>query len=364
MTRLLIAGGGTGGHLFPGIAVAEEFMRGDPKTEVLFVGTGRPVEAEVLGARGLSAVRITAAGFKGKGIRGRIRSLASVPVGLFQSMGIIKRFNPSMVFGVGGYSSGPVGLAARLMGRPTAIHEQNSVPGMTNRILGRLVDLVFISFESSRSFFPQDKVRLTGNPIRAEIAAAADVERPVRSEGSLTLLVVGGSQGARAVNRAAVGAVSLLVSRFPGLRLIHQTGEPDYEEVRSAYERIGLRAEVAPFIQDMGRVYQAADLVLGRAGALTVAEVAAMGLPAVFVPLPTAASNHQEINARSLADVGAARIILQRDLTADTLAGVLAELMNDLSGLVDMAKAARNTARPAAAREIRDHCLTFLEAAA
>ena len=337
-----------------------EFLDREAGSEVLFVGTGRPVEAEVLGRRGLDSRKITAAGFKGKGLLGRLRSLASLPVGLVQSMAIIAGFRPDVVFGVGGYSSGPVGVAARMMGCLTAIHEQNSIPGLTNRLLGRLVHLVFISFESSRRFFPADKTRLTGNPIRREIAAAARAREEREADG-FTLLIVGGSQGAHAVNVAAVGAVGLLAEELPSLSVIHQTGPADYDLVLSAYEKMDIRTEVQAFIQDMARAYLAADLVVGRAGALTVAEIAAMGLPALFIPLPTAANNHQEINARSMTEAGAAEIILQADLTPEVLAERVGRLAGDRDRLEDMARAAASEARPEAAAAICDLCLDLLE---
>ena len=356
MFRLLVAGGGTGGHLFPGIAVAEEFLRRDRSTQVLFVGTGRPVEAEILGKRGLPTKSITAAGFKGKGLLGRMRSLFSLPLGLYQSLKIIAGFKPDMVLGVGGYVSGPVGVAARLMGRPTAIHEQNSIPGMTNRLLGRLVHLVFISFESSAALFPRGKTRLTGNPIRREIAA---IKRTPDRNAPFTVLVVGGSQGARAINQAMVKAWPLLNQAAINLRLIHQTGQADFETVNNAYAEMKQAVEVKPFIDDMDRAYLAADLVVCRAGALTVSELAVVGLPAVFIPLPTAANNHQEFNARSLVDVGAAEMILQKDLTPQVLAETIRRLAGDRDLLTRMEQKASQAARPEATQAICDICLEF-----
>ena len=355
-----MAGGGTGGHLFPGIAVAEEFLRRDQGAEILFVGTGRPVEAEVLGRRNLQCRSITAAGLKGKGLWGRIRSLAALPVGLFQSLTVIAGFKPDLVLGVGGYVSGPVGLAASLLGKLTAIHEQNSIPGMTNRLLGRFVDLVFISFDSSRLFFPPAKTHLTGNPIRAEITTAA-AEAEYGPKKDFTLLVIGGSQGARAINHAAVGAIRILAGRGRAPRLIHQTGTADLEQVRSDYNGLPVDAEVRAFIQDMERAYAQADLVISRAGALSVAELAAMGRPAVFVPLPTAADNHQEHNARWLVEAGAAEMIRQSELTPQSLAGVIERLRKNPESLREMARRSSEAARPDAVRMIVDICQSFIE---
>lgn len=359
VNRLLVAGGGTGGHLFPGVAVAEEVRRRNPNADVLFVGTGRPVEVEVFRRLGLASRKITAMGLKGKTLWERVRALAAVPVGLFQSAGIVMRFKPDMVLGVGGYSSGPVCLAARIMGYPTAIHEQNSVPGLTNRLLGRVVNLIFISFESARSFFPAAKTHLTGNPIRREIAEATTTPAAPQA-GGLTVLVVGGSQGAHAVNQAVIEAMRLLGPERDRFTMIHQTGTADVDAVRSAYRDLNMTADVRPFIQEMGVAYQAADLVVSRAGALTVAEVAAMGRAAIFVPLPTAANNHQEINARSLVEAGAAEIILQKDLTPERLAERIRSLAEDRDRLQAMGRAAREAARPEAAAAICDLCRDFL----
>ncbi|MFH1138918.1 MAG: undecaprenyldiphospho-muramoylpentapeptide beta-N-acetylglucosaminyltransferase [Pseudomonadota bacterium] len=352
--RLLVAGGGTGGHLFPGVAVAEEFRRRDPRAEIIFVGTGRPVEAEILSQRGIKNRTITALGLKGKGAWSRVKALAVLPAGLFQSLLIVQGFKPDLVLGVGGYVSGPVVLAARLLGRPTAIQEQNSIPGATNRLLGHVVDLVFIGFEASSGFFPARKTRLTGNPIRVEIQAAAREQRD--RDKPFVLLVAGGSLGARALNQAAVEAVRLLSAQ--GLRpgVIHQTGTEDFETVKKAYDNLGVAAEVKPFFQDMERAYREASLVLCRAGALTAAEVSAMGLPAIFVPLPWAADNHQEHNARFLAEAGAAEILRQGDLTPESLADLIRSLAQDQNRLEKMARAARRVARPDAAREICDLC--------
>ena len=354
--RLMVAGGGTGGHLFPGVAVAEEFLSRDPETKVLFVGTGRPVEAAVLDPRNLPHRTITAAGLKGMGLIGRLRSLARIPVGLLQSLGIIMGFKPDVVLGVGGYVSGPVGLAAKILMRPAAVQEQNSIPGLTNRMLGRIVDAVFISFEASRKFFPAGKVHMTGNPVRREIAAAAGAERRSSGEG-FTLLVAGGSQGAHAVNMAVVEAVRLLAGEVRGVRVIHQTGSADEAEVRAAYSSMGVKAEVEAFIHDMERVYLEADLAICRAGALTLAEISALGLPSILIPLPTAADNHQEINALSLVEAGAAEMIVQKDLTAETLSGRIKALAGNRSALDRMSLAARTASRPDAVAAICDLCL-------
>jgi UDP-N-acetylglucosamine--N-acetylmuramyl-(pentapeptide) pyrophosphoryl-undecaprenol N-acetylglucosamine transferase len=245
------------------------------------------------------------------------------------------------------------------MGRTTAIHEQNSVPGLTNKTLGKLVDLIFISFESSARFFPAEKTHLTGNPIRREIASMDGRARDFGSE-SLTLLVGGGSQGAHRVNEAALEAAQVLAAKGTNFRVIHQTGAADLESVREAYRRMGVDAEVQSFFSDMERVYQEADLAILRAGALTIAEISAAGLPAIFIPLPTAADNHQEINARSLVDRGAADMILQRDLTGTLLADRIVGLIEKPEALAVMSENARKTALPRSAERICDLCEAYL----
>jgi len=360
MFRLLMAGGGTGGHLFPAVAVAEEFMRRETDTEVLFVGTGRPLEQEILGPRGFNTRKITASGFMGKSLPARLLSMAEIPVGLAQSAGILLRFKPHLIFCLGGYSAGPMGLMARCFNVPTAVHEQNSIPGMTTQILGRLADLIFISFESSRKFFPPSKTCLTGNPVRQEIMKLGEIEEKNSGDG-FNLLVVGGSQGAHAVNMAVIECMKSLDQRRLELSIIHQTGTADYEIVRRAYQDMKLKAEVHPFIQDMGRAYKKADLVISRAGALTVAELAALGRPAIFIPLPTAAKNHQEINALSLVEAGGAEMIRQKDLTPLLLAEKLITYMDDPATLKKMGRLAKEASRPFAAREICNICLEYLK---
>jgi UDP-N-acetylglucosamine--N-acetylmuramyl-(pentapeptide) pyrophosphoryl-undecaprenol N-acetylglucosamine transferase len=349
--RLMVAGGGTGGHIFPGVAVAEEILRRDREARVLFVGTGRPVEADVLGVRGLACRTIRSSGLKGKGLFARLRSLILLPVGFIQAMHLVYTFKPDVVIGVGGYVSGPVCLAARIQGRLTAIQEQNSIPGLTNRLLGRVVHLVFTGFESANAYFPAAKVHMTGNPIREEIIKAGAT--PMGTGSPFVLVVVGGSQGAHAINLAVAQAVKLLRRDF-NLKLIHQTGSSDYQFVQEEYDDMGYEADVYPFIRDMPSVYAEADLIVCRAGALTVSEIAAMGRPSLFIPLPTAADNHQESNARWLVRAGAAEIILQPELTPETLAATIRRLAYDRTKRLSMAKAAVRVARPDATSRIVD----------
>ncbi len=356
--RLLITGGGTGGHLFPGIALAQGVKSRYPASEVLFIGTDRHVDRVALGRVGFETRTIRAEGVKGKTVGETLRALFLLPVSLFQAAGLIRRFRPDVVFGVGGYVTGPVLLAARLMGCPTCIHEQNSIPGIANRILGRLVDRVFLSLPGSEKFFPPAKTVLTGNPVRGEILAPPPARDP---QAPLTLAVLGGSQGARAVNRLMVEAMEKIASRLPaGLRLIHQTGAADRDMVRHGYQRLGLEAEVEAFFTDMAGLYQRADLVVARAGATTLAELMVRGLPAIFIPYPYAADNHQAENARYAVEAGAALVHEQAGLTPEILGRDILALLADGDRRAEMARRAAALAMPRATDRILEECLALL----
>lgn len=351
--RVVIAGGGTGGHLFPGVAVAQALS--EEGGEVLFVGTKRGIEARVVPELGFPIEYLSVTGIKGGGLGGKLKAMARLPGSFFASRAILKRFRPDVVVGVGGYASGPIVATAAMSGYPTAILEQNSVPGMTNRILGKLVKRIFSTFEDPRGLFPARKVVRTGNPIRKELVAR--LEGVARSEAiSRRLFIFGGSQGARPINQAMMAAIGALRERVPGLEIWHQTGEADFESVAEAYREAGLDESVArvePFIQDMTEPYAWCDLALCRAGATSLAELAAVGIPALLVPLPHAADNHQEWNARSLVDAGGAVLVHQADLEA-SLVEVAAQLLGDADRLAQMRAAMKTAARPQAARNVAD----------
>jgi len=336
--RLLIAGGGTGGHLFPGIAVAEEFLARDPANEVLFVGTERGIEARAVPAAGYRLKLISAAGIRGKGGLSQIRGTAMMLYGYGQSRKILKEWRPEMVMGVGGYASLPMVLAARGMQIPCFIHEQNAIPGFTNRLLARFADLVFITLDESARFFPKAKTLLTGNPLRRQILDV--VERHVSPsldgiahhqaasvDGTpFRLFIFGGSQGAHAINMAMLSALPHLKPYAAGLKITHQTGEKDAALVAEAYRKEGFNAAVMPFIQDMAAAYQQADLVICRAGATTIAEVTACGKACLFIPFPHAVDDHQRRNAEALLKKGACLMLLERELSGERLAGIIHEL--------------------------------------
>ncbi|ORJ62467.1 undecaprenyldiphospho-muramoylpentapeptide beta-N-acetylglucosaminyltransferase [Geothermobacter hydrogeniphilus] len=349
--KMLLAGGGTGGHLFPAVAIAQQLLRTDPDAETLFVGTERGIEARVLPQLGLALKTIDIAGFVGRSLAAKLALAPKLLRSLRQSLKIIDQFRPDVVVGVGGYASGPVLLAAKRRGCPILIHEQNAAPGLTNRLLGRLAGRICLTFDESAAFFRGNTV-LTGNPVRSTMA-----DCPPLPESPPTLLVFGGSRGARAINQAMVGALPHLESWRGRLKIIHQTGDEDLETVQGAYREAGWKdAEIRAFIDDMADVYARSQLVVCRAGATTIAELTACGRPAVLIPYPHAAGDHQNANARSLAKKGAALLLPQTQLDGKRLATLVADLLDDRRRLLEMAGAARSLGRPEAAELILDQC--------
>ena len=352
--RLVIAGGGTGGHLFPGIAIAEEARARDPGAEVLFVGTTRGIEARVLPGLGWDHRFIQASGLKTVGALGAIRGLLRVPRALVQSRRILKEFRPDAVIGVGGYASGPVVLAAALAHIPTAVLEQNSIPGLANKILGRFVGAVFLAFDETRRFFKPGRIQMTGNPIRRALrdrllAASGD---STGATAARRVFCFGGSLGARGVNALMVDAAAILARDGFPVEIVHQTGADERDAVAARYAAAGLAADVRGFIDDMATEYGRADLVIARAGATTVAELEAVGRPAILIPFPFAADNHQERNARAVADAGGALVFRQDALDGAKLAAAIRSLLEDRPRLAAMQAAMRALARPGAAADI------------
>ena len=361
--RVVIAGGGTGGHLYPGIAVARELLARRPDADVSFAGTAQGIEARVVPREGFALDLIRSSGVKGKSLTDLARGVARVPLSLADGWRIVSARRPSLVIGVGGYSSGPVVIVAALRGVPTMLLEQNAVPGLTNRVLSRFVRAAAVTFDSTQAFFGA-KAFVSGNPVRPEFFAASgpQQESALDDQTSVTrVLVFGGSQGAHAINVAMVEAASQLAAGGSRLRLVHQTGERDVEMVRAAYRQAGLQADVEPFLYDMGRQLGQADVVVCRAGATTLAEITAAGKAAVLIPLPTATDDHPRKNAEALAVEGAAELLLQKDLTGPLLAARVLTLAADRDRRDRMAAAARSLARPEAAKVIVDRALALAE---
>ena len=354
--RVVIAGGGTGGHLFPGVAIARELLARRPDATVTFAGTARGIESKVIPREGFQLDLLRSAGLKGRSAFAVLRGVALLPVSFADAWRIVSRRRPDLVIGVGGYSSGPVVMVAALRRIPTLLAEQNAVPGVTNRILSYVVGAAAVTFDSTVSYFGR-RGFVAGNPVRPEFFGALppeggsdDAQRRAR------VLVFGGSQGAHAINLAMVEAAPRLAAAG-GVEITHQTGERDLELVRRAYGEQGLPARVEPFLFDMDREMTDADVLVCRAGATTIAEVAAIGRPAILIPLPTAADNHQLRNAEVLADAGAAEVIEQKDLTGTTLAERLLALARDGARRGAIAQAVRAFARPDAAKRIVDKAL-------
>lgn len=340
--RVLIAAGGTGGHIFPGIAMAGEFSRRDPATKILFVGTARGLESRIVPREGFELALIKVGALKGVSIFERIKSLAGLPMSFVAALRILRRFRPDVAIGVGGYSSGPVLLTAALARIPTMIVEPNAMPGFTNRVLARFVDAAALSFEDARRYFKHRAV-VTGNPVRVDFAR---LSRKPRDE-KLHVLIFGGSQGARAINEAMIGALTLLAPRKSRMAITHQTGERDFDKVKIAYAEAGFDdAIVKAFIHDMADQFAGADVLICRSGATTAAEVAAAGKAAIFVPFPFATDDHQRKNAEAFERTGAGRMILQKDLTPARLAEELCRLIDAPEEIGRMEEASRGLGRP------------------
>jgi UDP-N-acetylglucosamine--N-acetylmuramyl-(pentapeptide) pyrophosphoryl-undecaprenol N-acetylglucosamine transferase len=359
--RLMIAGGGTGGHLYPGIAVAREWLSRVPDTSISFAGTARGIEARVVPREGFALDLIRSGGLKGKSLADRARGASLVPLGLADAWRIVSARRPDLVIGVGGYSSGPVVLIAALRNIPTMLLEQNAIPGLTNRLLARVVRAAAVTFESTQQFFGS-KAFVSGNPVRPEfLAHGSQKERAVDEGASVTrVLVFGGSQGAHAINLAMVEAAAQLASGSPRLHLVHQTGERDLEMVRAGYARAGLKADIEPFLYDMGRQLARADVIVCRAGATTLAEITAAGKAAILIPLPTATDDHQRMNAEALAAKGGAEVLLQHTASGAVLAQRILALAGDPDRRRRIADAARTLARPDAAKVIVDRGLELI----
>ncbi len=347
---LVITGGGTGGHLFPGIAIAREWSRAVKDADVLFVVGHRRIETEIISRYGYKTACIDIEGIKGRGLNA-VNALLKLPVSILQSVRILRSVSPDVVIGMGGYSSGPVCLSAKMMGIPAAIHEQNSYPGVTNRMLARFVDIVFLSFRDSARYLKSGSYLLVGTPVRDEIVKYRKNQPGVKKD-AFTILVIGGSQGARVLNIEFANALTLLRGMGRDVNVIHQTGQMDYERCQMDYETRGIKVDLSPFITDMASAYNAADLVISRAGASSIFELAALHKPSVLIPYPYAANQHQMANAMSLSRIGGAEVIDQHDLSGSGLARVIIKYMDNPRLLEKMGQRAGKMARTDAAGQI------------
>ncbi|MCB9557865.1 MAG: undecaprenyldiphospho-muramoylpentapeptide beta-N-acetylglucosaminyltransferase [Deltaproteobacteria bacterium] len=350
--RLVLAGGGTGGHVFPALAVAEQLKSTDARAELLFIGTDKGFEAQAVPAAGYRLETLPVDQLVGVSLWRKTRTLAALPKAVLFARRLLKAFQPHVVVGVGGYASGPAVIAASLLRLPIVLLEQNAIPGRTNRRLARFATAVVVAYPRAAEYFDQDNVCCLGNPLRPQLAEElSHAPLPGTGEG-LRLLVLGGSRGAQRLNDLLCETVEQLLRIHPLLTIEHQTGETDFSTVAGHYAQFGGRAIARPFIHDIGRAYCAADLVFCRSGATSIAEITASGRPAVFVPYPHAADDHQSANARPLVEAGAAICLTQASLDGSQLVAKLTALLSDRSRLGRMAEAMRRQAHPRAAADV------------
>ncbi len=360
--RVLIAGGGTGGHLFPGIAVARALQARVPGAVVSFAGTAQGLETRVVPREGFPLDVIRSAGLKGKSAAALARGLAMLPLSAWDAWRVVARRRPHVVVGLGGYSAGPIVVAAALRRIPTLLMEQNAVPGLTNRLLARLVRAAAVTYDSTLPYFGA-KGFVSGNPVRPEFFDGGDAGEGINLQpppGAAKVLIFGGSQGAHAINVAMVEAAPDLAAAAVAVGITHQTGARDLDVVRNAYREAGLDARVEPFLYEMHREVKAADLLVCRAGATTLAEIAATGRAAILVPLPTATDDHQRRNAEVLAQAGAAEVLDQAQMTGAALAARVLALARDRDRREQMAAAVHRFARPDAADRIVDRLVELV----
>ncbi len=357
---IVIAAGGTGGHLYPAVALAREFLRRDPSTAILFVGTTRGVESKVLAHEGFELAYITAKPVMGKRLLEVVRGLLAVPIGLWQSVRILSRCRADLVVGVGGYTSPTMLAAAALKGIPRVILEPNAYPGLANKAVAPFAQRIFLAFESAAASFDRRNIRVVGTPIRQEFLRQAGQRCEARPADRPHLLIFGGSQGAKAINSAVVDGLTSLIKHVPSLTITHQTGEGDLDRVSQAYQRLGINAKVVPFLYDMPLVLQTADLVVARAGAMTIAELTACGKPAILIPLPTAIYDHQMKNARAMEAAGGAMVLPQGELSGDKLSEMIVTILSDSQRLHMMRQKSWDMRRVDAGEVIVRECYSLM----
>jgi UDP-N-acetylglucosamine--N-acetylmuramyl-(pentapeptide) pyrophosphoryl-undecaprenol N-acetylglucosamine transferase len=347
--KLLIAGGGTGGHVIPAIAIAREWLSRDKEREVVLVGTERGIEMKLVPQAGLPLETLRVAGLKGKGGATLLRNVAMLAPAMLDARRVLRKHKPVAAFGVGGYAAGPMMLATWFSGVPNIIFEPNAEPGLTNKLLAKLSKRIATGYEISAQVWGKKAV-VTGCPVRPEFFSI----KPRRLEKPFRLLITGGSQGALPINRTFVDAMDLLTARKNDLSIVHQTGERDYNAVRTAYARREINAEVVPFLTNMAERFAWADVIVCRAGAITAAEIAAAGRAAIFIPFGAATDSHQLRNAQEMTDAGAGRLITENELTAKRLTSEIFSLIDQPEQIEKQSKAARSLARPNATRDIVD----------
>lgn len=365
MARIVISGGGTGGHIYPAIGIAKELIQLDTDTEVIFVGGVDRLESTLVPQHGFRFLPISVAGFPRKFTWRWIPVIYKVCSGLAKSFSLLRKLKPNIVLGTGGYVCGPVLFAAVLLGIPTVIQEQNAAPGITNRILARWAKTIYLAFETDSSLFPNEKTKVIGNPIRQTIGTAERIHETYDSLGldpqRKTVFVMGGSQGAQAINQNVEDALDDLAPFNQQLQFVHQTGTADYKAVKARYETSSLRHVVQPYFDPIEMIYSIADLMVCRAGGMTIAEITACGIPAIFIPLPTAAGDHQKLNAQVIADAGAGIVLHQHKLTGSKLAKKIIEVIDNPEKHQRMANQSRKLGNPRAGEKIAQSILSLVE---
>lgn len=350
MLRLIITGGGTGGHIYPGIAIARAIRELCPDAEIMFIGGKGQRESTIIPQAGFNFKPVIAQGFPRKVSFNWFKVFIKVTKGFISSLFLISEFEPDVVVATGGYVCGPVALAAFLLNVPIVVQEQNAVPGITNRILGKWAKEIYVPFYETSKFFNARRVRLTGNPIRKEISTAlGDHSRLGLERGKVTITFLGGSQGSRSINSAVIEALAHLSVYAPNIQIIHQTGERDWQRVKDAYDNVNIKALVRPYFHSIEDIYSVSDLVVSRSGGITVAEITARGLPAILIPYPYAAVNEQAHNAKILERKGAALVIPDSELNGKKLADTIISLINDKNRLAKMAQNSKSLGKPMAA---------------
>ncbi len=363
--RIIVSGGGTGGHIYPALTIVRAIQKKISDAEFLYVGTKDGLEADIVPKEGLAFETVNIQGFKRSLTPENLVRGARAFGGVVKAMSIVRRFKPDVAVGTGGYVCGPILLASSLLGIPTLIQEQNVMPGVTNRLLSRFVSCIAMGTKEAAEHFPKGKRVFTGNPIREEVIKARSEDGKKMfglDPKAKTVLVSGGSRGARSINRAMIGVLAHYAGKN-GVQILHVTGKAGYDETMENLQAAGVDLSVSknlfvePYLYNMPQALACADVAVFRAGAIGIAELTARGVPSVLVPYPFAAANHQEMNARAIASAGAARMILDRELTAERLLSVLAELLSEDAKLKRMAKAAKKLGRPKAADEIANRVI-------
>ena len=361
MLKVVVSGGGTGGHIYPAIAIAREVLQLEPETRIVFIGGKGRRESAIVPGLGFDFVSVPVESFPRKLSLRWFKVARDVPLGLLKSLMALKRFHPQLIIGTGGYVCGPALLGAALLHIPIVIQEQNALPGVTNRIMGRWADEIHVPFEAAIKYFPPGRTKITGNPVRPEIVTATgDYEKLGLDKNKLTILFMGGSQGAKSINAAAVAALERLGQFESRIQIIHQTGKQDFLNTQKAYDKLPFAKIVQPYYDRIQDIYAVTDLAVCRSGAMTLAELAARGLPSALIPYPYSAEGHQAFNAKAFEEKGAAIMIRDAQLTGESLANILSNLIQDREKLSRMAEASRSLGKPEAARKIACSALSLI----